>query len=299
MIANMDFDFYRNFIVIAEQENVTTAAKKLSLAQPALRAQIKTLEEYYGTQLILTGRGVRQLTLTETGKLFLEKARQICALEESWATEVNSYSQGNVGTLRFTTSIAKTTFFLRNYLQPFAERYPALRYEIKESTVSEQITDINEGYSDFAFANAPLPHKQDYGLLPSEQEEFYAVYQKKNKTNFAAEKTTTLAALRDIPLFCNFSCLQLLTPHCLRHGFKPNIVFTSTTKTAAQEFARSGNGVGIVSFNKSELLDDDLCYSKIIDEGLFFDVTLFWSLQRNMAPHARAFLDFYKGKLKV
>lgn len=295
----MDFDFYRNFIVIAEQGNITTAAKKLSLAQPALRAQIKTLEEYYGTELIITGRGVRQLTLTETGKLFLEKARQICALEESWATEINSYSQGNVGTLRFTISIAKTIFFLQNYLRPFAERYPGIRYEIKESTVSEQMTDINEGYSDFAFANAPLPHKQDYGLLPSGQEEFYAVYQKNNKIHFTAEKTTTLASLRDIPIFCNFSCLQLLTSRCLRQGFKPNIVFTSTTKTAAQEFARSGNGVGIVSFNKKESPDADLCYSKIIDEGLFFNVTLFWSLQRKMPPHARAFLDFYQEKLKI
>ena len=299
MVDNMDFDFYRNFIVIAEQGNITTAAKKLSLAQPALRAQIKTLEEHYGTELVQTGRGVRQLTLTETGKLFLEKARQICALEESWATEINSYAQGNVGTLRFTISIAKTTFFLRNYLQPFAELYPAIRYEIKESTVNEQLKDISEGYSDFAFANAPLPRKQDCGLLPSGQEDFYAVYQKDNKIDFTAEKTTKLTALRDIPLFCNFSCLQLLTEHCLRQGFKPNIVFTSTTKTAAQEFARSGNGVAIVSFNKKESLDADLCYSKIIDEGLFFNVTLFWSLQREMAPHARAFLDFYKEKLTI
>ena len=299
MVGNMDFDFYRNFIVIAEQGNVTSAARKLSLAQPALRAQIKTLEEHYGTKLILTGRGVRQLTLTETGRLFLEKARQICALEENWAAEVNSYLQGNIGTLRFTTSISKTTFFLRNYLQPFADRYPSVRYEIKESTVIEQVKDINEGYSNFAFANAPLPLKQDYGLLPSGQEDFYAVYKKDNKIHFAAEKTATLAELRDIPLFCNFSCVQLLTAHCLRQGFKPNIVFASTTKTAAQEFARSGNGVGIVSFNKNELLCDDLCFSKIIDEGLFFDVTLFWSLQREMPPHAQAFLDFYKEKLKV
>ncbi|MDD4085464.1 MAG: LysR family transcriptional regulator [Eubacteriales bacterium] len=295
----MDFDFYRNFVVVAEQGNVTAAARKLSLAQPALRAQIKTLEEHYGTKLIITGRGVRQLTLTETGRLFLEKARQICALEENWATEVNSYLLGNIGTLRFTTSISKTTFFLRNYLQPFAENYPSVRYEIREATVTEQLKDIDEGYSNFAFANAPLPLKQNYGLLPSGQEDFYVVYQKNNKINFTAGETTTLAELRNMPLFCNFSCLQILSAHCLRQGFKPNIVFTSTTKTAAQEFARNGNGIGIVSFNKNEVLCDDLCYSKIIDEGLFYEVMLFWSLQREMPPHARAFLNFYKEKVKV
>ena len=40
----MDFEFYRNFITVAETGNLTTASKKLALAQPALSAQIKTLE---------------------------------------------------------------------------------------------------------------------------------------------------------------------------------------------------------------------------------------------------------------
>ena len=43
----MDFDFYRNFIVIAETGNISAAAKRLSIVQPALSAQIKTLEKYY------------------------------------------------------------------------------------------------------------------------------------------------------------------------------------------------------------------------------------------------------------
>ena len=36
----MDFEFYRNFITVAETGNLTTAAKKLSLAQPALLSLI-------------------------------------------------------------------------------------------------------------------------------------------------------------------------------------------------------------------------------------------------------------------
>ena len=57
----MDFEFYRNFITVAETGNLTTASKKLALAQPALSAQIKTLEHYYGAKLIQTARGKRSL----------------------------------------------------------------------------------------------------------------------------------------------------------------------------------------------------------------------------------------------
>ena len=107
----MDFEFYRNFITVAETGNLTTASKKLALAQPALSAQIKTLEHYYGAKLIQTARGKRQLTLTEAGEAFLGKARQICRTEETILLDMQSFNKKASGTLRFSVSPAKSTFF--------------------------------------------------------------------------------------------------------------------------------------------------------------------------------------------
>lgn len=106
----MDFEFYRNFITVAETGNLTTASKKLALAQPALSAQIKTLEHYYGAKLIQTARGKRQLTLTEAGEAFLGKARQICRTEETILLDMQSFNKKASGTLRFSVSPAKSTF---------------------------------------------------------------------------------------------------------------------------------------------------------------------------------------------
>ena len=120
----MDFEFYRNFITVAETGNLTTASKKLALAQPALSAQIKTLEHYYGAKLIQTARGKRQLTLTEAGEAFLGKARQICRTEETILLDMQSFNKKASGTLRFSVSPAKSTFFINTYLRPFAAAYP-------------------------------------------------------------------------------------------------------------------------------------------------------------------------------
>lgn len=109
----MDFEFYRNFITVAETGNLTTAAKKLSLAQPALSAQIKTLEQYYGTPLVKTARGKRQLLLTEAGTAFLDKARQICRTEEGLLLDMQSFNKKASGTLHFSVSPAKSAFFSR------------------------------------------------------------------------------------------------------------------------------------------------------------------------------------------
>lgn len=120
----MDFEFYRNFITVAETGNLTTASKKLALAQPALSAQIKTLEHYYGAKLIQTARGKRQLTLTEAGEAFLGKARQICRTEETILLDMQSFNKKASGTLRFSVSPAKSTFFINTYLRPFAAAIP-------------------------------------------------------------------------------------------------------------------------------------------------------------------------------
>ena len=172
----MDFEFYRNFITVAETGNLTTASKKLALAQPALSAQIKTLEHYYGAKLIQTARGKRQLTLTEAGEAFLGKARQICHTEETILLDMQSFNKKASGTLRFSVSPAKSTFFINTYLRPFAAAYPEICFQFREEAVSAQTRHIAENSSDFAFANAPLPSPQLFAAHKTQKEYFYAVY---------------------------------------------------------------------------------------------------------------------------
>ena len=64
----MDFAFYRNFITVVETGSISTAAQKLDIVQPALSAQIKTLEKAYGMQLLKMHRGKRHIELTEAGQ---------------------------------------------------------------------------------------------------------------------------------------------------------------------------------------------------------------------------------------
>ena len=170
----MDFEFYRNFITVAETGNLTTASKKLALAQPALSAQIKTLEHYYGAKLIQTARGKRQLTLTEAGEAFLGKARQICRTEETILLDMQSFNKKASGTLRFSVSPAKSTFFINTYLRPFAAAYPEICFQFREEAVSAQTRHIAENSSDFAFGNAPLPSPQLFAAHKT-QKEYYRI----------------------------------------------------------------------------------------------------------------------------
>ena len=78
----MDFAFYRNFIIVAETGNLSAAAKRLGIVQPALSAQMKAIERNYGVQLFKMQRGKRHIELTEAGETFLQQARQLCNTED-------------------------------------------------------------------------------------------------------------------------------------------------------------------------------------------------------------------------
>ena len=289
----MDFEFYRNFITVAETGNLTTASKKLSLAQPALSAQIKTLEQYYGTKLIKTARGKRQLDLTEAGAAFLSKARQICRTEETILLDMQNFNKKASGPLRFSVSPAKSTFFINTYLRPFASAYPEIDYQFREEAVSSQIKHINENSSDLAFANAPLPSPQMFNYHKSQKEYFYAVYSPDADSSLQPLLPLKPAQLQNIPVCCNFGCYSLLRKTCRSHGFNPKIRFIATTNTAALDFVQGGNGIAIVSASGTSDFPIGLLGRKIDDEGLYFEQTLFWSAKEKLSPTAKLFVDFY------
>lgn len=296
----MDFEFYRNFITVAETGNLTTASKKLALAQPALSAQIKTLEHYYGAKLIQTARGKRQLTLTEAGEAFLGKARQICRTEETILLDMQSFNKKASGTLRFSVSPAKSTFFINTYLRPFAAAYPEICFQFREEeAVSAQTRHIAENSSDFAFANAPLPSPQLFAAHKTQKEYFYAVYSPQANCGLDPQQPLTPKQLQNIPVCCNFGCYSLLRKACLKHGFMLKIRFIATTNTAALAFVQDGSGIAIVSAGGRDDFPQGLLQQQLADDELYFEQTLFWSKKDRLSATAQLFLDFYLAAAKT
>ena len=84
----LDDNKIRAFLTVVEKESFSAAAVQLGVTQPAVSAQIASLEASLGVQLFLRGR---ELALTPSGEAFLPYARRIQA-----AYELANAAFGNV-----------------------------------------------------------------------------------------------------------------------------------------------------------------------------------------------------------
>lgn len=77
----MDSRQLKAFVAVFEERNITGAARRLHLSQPALSGTIKSLEDLLGTQLFI--RQARGVAVTEDARILYPQVRRILSQTDS------------------------------------------------------------------------------------------------------------------------------------------------------------------------------------------------------------------------
>ena len=93
----MDINNLKNFIVLAESESVSQAARKLYMAQSALSNRLRALEKECGALLI--ERDYHNFRLTESGRILYERALKIVVLADAAVNDGHVAVRGGGGAL--------------------------------------------------------------------------------------------------------------------------------------------------------------------------------------------------------
>lgn len=195
----MEIDNYRNFLAIVEAGSMTSASEFVHIAQPALSKQLKSLEGYFGTKLIITTRGSKHLILTDAGKILYHKAKYICSLEDMARIEIDDISDGNRGTLRISAANSRSSIFIKTCLEPFHDLFPNVVYEIYEGSVNEQSQQLLSGITELGILSVPLIHQNDLKSY-SKERKIYALFSRKIPNSSPTSATRKRFPLKIWPL---------------------------------------------------------------------------------------------------
>lgn len=118
------------FVTVAEEGQITRAARRLELAQPALSRAIGQLESDLGFKLL--ERHARGVTLTPAGEAFLTKARKAVSAWSDALAAARSIARISSGTIEFGFVGVPPGLDSPALLEAFGQSYPEIDVRYRE-----------------------------------------------------------------------------------------------------------------------------------------------------------------------
>jgi len=145
----MELRHLRYFVGVAEEENVSRAALKLHVSQPALSRQIRDLEDELG--FLLLERSAKSVHLTEAGRAFLIEARAVLQRAEEAVKAARAIATGQSGELHVGYAPSITARILPQILRAFQAELPNVRVRLHDFSTEEMLAGLRESRLQFAF----------------------------------------------------------------------------------------------------------------------------------------------------
>jgi DNA-binding transcriptional LysR family regulator len=244
----MEFHQLRYFVAAAEEMSMSRAAERVHVSQPALSRQIALLEEEIG--VLLFDRIRKRIHLTDAGRFFLAKARQLLCDAESGVQQVRE----QFGGVRRTLRLGFIGPFLDDLVAPavreFQQRHPNSKVSLFDLPPSAQIGRLRQHELDAAILGNIDDHDRDlFTVKRLSRHRMAAVLPQDHP--LAAAKSVKLAALKDddwISLSNTFfpGRREFLANCCARAGFTPRIVAEPDSLPLMLAEIATHGGVGLI-----------------------------------------------------
>lgn len=134
------------FITVAEEKNLTKAAEKLYISQPAISSSIKNLEDELGGELFI--RKNKGVELTNEGKVIYDTVKKSLDKIESIYSYFDNVKSINKGILRIGTSTSNINQYLNKTITEFIKNYPDIEIKVIRDSEVNLITKLNENELD-------------------------------------------------------------------------------------------------------------------------------------------------------
>jgi LysR family transcriptional regulator, benzoate and cis,cis-muconate-responsive activator of ben and cat genes len=249
----MELRQLRYFVAVAEEGNISRAAQKIFLTQPALSRQIKALEEELGQCLL--ERQAHSIRLTPVGEALLHEARDLLQRADHVLERVRAAGRGVRLRVGYAPSLA--TGILSVAVEAFTHKHPTARVEMFDLSTKEMRAGLENEQLDVAVTvgmERPTRGLQWKQLLRSPWHlavnEQHALRRRGNVTPAeVAREPLLMFCQRDYPEYW-----ELVSAWLRKHRQRPNIVGEYDGIHSLLAAVESGLGVGLVTARSERLI---------------------------------------------
>jgi len=143
----------REFVAVVEKGSFTAAADLLDVSTSFVSREVKRLEERLNTRLL--HRSTRAVRLTDTGRIYYERAREIQDRIESLESDMADLQELPKGLIRITAAGLYAERYVAPALAEFMATYPDVSIEL--NTRMDVVDIIEEGYDLAVRLHGKLP----------------------------------------------------------------------------------------------------------------------------------------------
>ncbi|MCJ8013920.1 LysR family transcriptional regulator [Paenibacillus sp. KQZ6P-2] len=290
----MNISQLETLITISKTMSFRKAGELLNLTQPAVSAQIKSLEDEFKTVLVDRSQPV---TLTDRGEVFLEHAERILTVVEELKqrlSDLEHIPQGHI-VLGTTTSIAIQ--ILPRVLSYFQNQFPLIKTSIQSMASSQIYTSVENGQIDVGIGYLI---ERNPNLMTSVL--YYDTFELIVSPRHPLAKKTTVSmdVLQDMPLI-------LLSQDTVgrrfsddifkKHGVAPNVVMELSSSEEIKRMVEIDLGAAIMSKQSvaSELRHGTLKIIQLRELEVSHPVGLIYKSGKYLNSAMQQFLSDLKG----
>ncbi|MBQ1461849.1 MAG: LysR family transcriptional regulator [Selenomonas sp.] len=293
----MDIKDMRAFYAIVEEGNISHAAQRLDIAQPALSRQMKRLENSLGVQLF--ERGSRRIRLTDAGRVMYSRVEHILGMVDGTVREITEIGSGVAGSIRLGTITTSGAMLLPELISEFHSRYPHVTYQIWEAEGARILELLDNRVIEIGITRTQVDSKV-YESIVLPNEPLVLIMNKEQEIGSQKDKVNLLE-LKDKPIIIPLRWQSVFIANCRKLGFEPHIICVSDSIVQDLLLTKMGVGMALLPVSSKTLLTDgNLIYKKLVEPEMSTHTVIAWLKNRTLSSSSehliRLFREMYLGE---
>ena len=286
----MDFDQLETFLEVARHASFSRAAEKRFRTQPAISAQIRSLEEEVGARLFDRSGG--KVSLTAAGKEFQKYVEETLEARKQMIVHLAEMEHVPRGEIVVGANEGTCLYVLPEVFAEFKKQYGGVAVSISRAETTKILESIIDNSIDFGVVSLPVSDNR-LTVVPIHRDELVLIAAPRHP--LARSKSVAIAEAAKYPLLLPKAghTRDALEDIFFERRLKPTVSMELDSSELLKRFAAADVGVGFIA--RSNVVDDVraglLAAVPLADVTIKRDLALAFRKDKALSRAALAFIE--------